>query len=70
MNLTGTENAVRILKELVANWDKIRAGLFATRSIKGSGIAQVTNSSDGVGHGTLRCLIAQSAAVPGIIASR
>ena len=48
MNLTGTENAVRILKELVANWDKIRAGLFATRSIKGSGIAQVTNSSDGV----------------------
>lgn len=48
MNLTGTQKTVRVLKDLVANWDKIRGGLFSSRSIKGSGIAQVSQSADGV----------------------
>ena len=48
MNLTGTEKAVRVLKELVAIWDKVKNGLWSVRSIRGSGIAQVSQSADGV----------------------
>lgn len=48
MNLTGTEKAVRVLKELVAVWDRVRAGLYSIRSIRGTGIAQVTQSPDGI----------------------
>lgn len=48
MNLTGTEKAVRVLKELVAIWDKVKNGVWSVRSIRGSGIAQVKQSPDGV----------------------
>lgn len=48
MNLTGTEKAVRVLKELVAIWDKVKSGVWSVRSIRGSGIAQVKQSADGV----------------------
>jgi len=48
MNLTGTEKAVRVLKELVAIWDRVKSGVWSVRSIRGSGIAEVKQSPDGV----------------------
>ena len=48
MRITGTAKTVRVLKELVSIWDKIKGALFSIQKITGTGAAVVRQTQDGI----------------------